>query len=214
MAVDPAWVQLLLRVVEAESSEALLGAIAAVGQHSRDERAVPGGDESVRATLDRWLSGMWAYSKGMGEENFEAGLDALVEATGRLHDASTSLPPERLKLLKKVFIAMDMARFGGMTGEVDLALYRPAAATNGNGVANATMIALYAEMERRHLGVFASNTTVDLGQWLGAMAKVSRLAQRPRLRHDLLPRLAVEAVATGGAARLANHRPSARHHPL
>ena len=44
-----------------------------------------------------------------------------------------------------------------MTGEVDLALYRPAAATNGNGVANATMIALYAEMERRHLGVFASN---------------------------------------------------------
>ena len=52
------------------------------------------------------------------------------------------------------------------------------AATNGNGVANATMIALYAEMERRHLGVFASNTTVDLGQWLGAMATVSSSPQR------------------------------------
>ena len=124
---------------------------------------------------------MWAHGQDMGEENFEAGLDALVEATGRLHDASTSLPPERLKLLKKVFIAMDMARFGGMTGEVDLALYRPVAATNGNGVANATMIALYAEMERRHLGVFASNTTVDLGQWLGAMAKVSHWGTRSAL---------------------------------
>ena len=174
-----------ITIYEFRAATASLNMLYLFGSFEDDEE-IWCGDESVRATLDRWLSGMWAYSKGMGEENFEAGLDALVEATGRLHDASTSLPPERLKLLKKVFIAMDMARFGGMTGEVDLALYRPVAATNGNGVANATMIALYAEMERRHLGVFASNTTVDLGQWLGAMAKVSRTVDEHQFEADMV----------------------------
>lgn len=177
-----------ITIYEFRAATASLNMLYLFGSFEDDEE-IWCGDESVRATLDRWLSGMWAHGKDMGEENFEAGLDALVEATGRLHDASTSLPPERLKLLKKVFIAMDMARFGGMTGEVDLALYRPAAATNGNGVANATMIALYAEMERRHLGVFASNTTVDLGQWLGAMAKVSREIDEHQFEADMVAML-------------------------
>ena len=177
-----------ITIYEFRAATASLNMLYLFGSFEDDEE-IWCGDESVRATLDRWLSGMWAYGQDMGEENFEAGLDALVEATGRLHDASTSLPPERLKLLKKVFIAMDMARFGGMTGEVDLALYRPVAATNGNGVANATMIALYAEMERRHLGVFASNTTVDLGQWLGAMAKVSREIDEHQFEADMVAML-------------------------
>ena len=177
-----------ITIYEFRAATASLNMLYLFGSFEDDEE-IWCGDESVRATLDRWLSGMWALGMSMGEENFEAGLDALVEATGRLHDASTSLPPERLKLLKKVFIAMDMARFGGMTGEVDLALYRPVAATNGNGVANATMIALYAEMERRHLGVFASNTTVDLGQWLGAMAKVSREIDEHQFEADMVAML-------------------------
>ena len=188
-----------ITIYEFRAATASLNMLYLFGSFEDDEE-IWCGDESVRATLDRWLSGMWAYGQDMGEENFEAGLDALVEATGRLHDASTSLPPERLKLLKKVFIAMDMARFGGMTGEVDLALYRAAAATNGNGVANATMIALYAEMERRHLGVFASNTTVDLGQWLGAMAKVSRTVDEHQFEADMVAMLnAAPTIMQSGA---------------
>ena len=48
---DPAWRQLLLRMVEADSSEALLSAIMAVGQHCRDEGVVPGADEGAQASL-------------------------------------------------------------------------------------------------------------------------------------------------------------------
>ena len=132
-----------------------------------------------------------------GRGGVRAGLDALVEATGRLHDASTSPPPERLKLLKKAHREDGEVR--GMTGEVDLAP-PPVAATNGNGGANATMITLYAEMERRHLGVFASNTTVDLGQWLGAMAKVSREIDEHQFEADMVAMLnAAPTIMQGGA---------------
>ena len=63
-------------------------------------------------------------------------------------------------------------------------------------------------MERRHLGVFASNTTVDLGQWLGAMAKVSpRSDQRSPVWPDLLnPRRHLSATSN------LNSRPSTPRH--
>ena len=98
-----------ITIYEFRAATASLNMLYLFGSFEDDEE-IWCGDESVRATLDRWLSGMWAYGQDMGEENFEAGLDALVEATGRLHDASTSLPPERLKLLKKVFKEAPMLR--------------------------------------------------------------------------------------------------------
>ena len=113
-----------ITIYEFRAATASLNMLYLFGSFEDDEE-IWCGDESVRATLDRWLSGMWAYGNGMGEENFEAGLDALVEATGRpLPDWHRDGLPPLLPpgAFHAVFLAPDRerlyaridARFGAM----------------------------------------------------------------------------------------------------